>query len=162
MLEDVAITDPRTRANLTEDVQVNQATNARSYVEAVSGPAPQKGSLPASTTADNNSPKGPCSLFFKTAASAINMSTLFQDLSSIGILPSSLRCLQKVPTGGFVITFNNQKDRETFVAKSSFVVCPQRETVTVYVHDAPFELPDWALKYRLQFYGEVLRITRGH
>ena len=53
MSDDVATTDPRTRANLTEDVQVNQATNARSYVEAVSGPAPQKGSLPASTTADN-------------------------------------------------------------------------------------------------------------
>lgn len=61
-----------------------------------------------------------------------------------------------------MITFNNQKDRETFVAKSSFVVRPQRETVTVYVHDAPFELPDRALKYRLQFYGEVLRITRSH
>ena len=94
MSDDVAMTDPRIRANLTEDVQVNQATNARSFVEAVSGPAPQKGSLPASTTADNNLPKRPYSLFFKTAASAINMSTLFQDLSSIGILPSSLRCLQ--------------------------------------------------------------------
>ena len=146
MSDHVAVTDPRTRVNLTEDVQVNQATNARSYVEAVSGPAPQKGSLPASTTADNNLPKRPCSFFFKTAASAINMSTLFQDLSSIGILPSSLHCLQKVPTGGFVITFNNQNDRETFAAKSSFVVRPQRETVTVYVHDAPFELPDRALK----------------
>ena len=93
------------------------------------------------------------------------MSTLFQDLSSIGILPSSLRCLQKVPTGGFVITFNNQKDRETFVAKSSFVVCPQRETVTVYVHDAPFELPDWALKYTARkplFSGNFTkRLMRG-
>jgi len=31
----------------------------------------------------------------------------------------------------------------------------------VHVYDAPFELPDKALKLRLQPYGEVLKITRG-
>mgnify|MGYP006964767273 CR=1 FL=1 len=86
MSDDAAMTDPRTRANLIDDDEVNQATNARSYVEALSGPASQKSSSHASTATDKNLPKRPCSLFFKTAASAINMTTLFQDLSSIGIL----------------------------------------------------------------------------
>lgn len=31
----------------------------------------------------------------------------------------------------------------------------------MHVYDAPFELPDRALKLRLQPYGEVLKITRG-
>lgn len=162
MSDDAAMTDPRIRANSIDDDEVNQATNARSYVDALRGPTFQKSSSHVSTAADNNLPKRPCSLFFKTAVSAINMTTLFQDLSSIGILASSLRCLQKVPTGGFVITFKNQKDRETFAAKSLLVARPERELVTVFVHDAPFELPDKALKYRLQSYGQVVRINRGH
>ena len=162
MSDDALMTDPRTRANTIHDDEVNQATNVRSYVEAVSGPAIQKSSSHATTAADNNLPKRPCSLFFKAAVSAMNMTTVFQDLSSIGILASSLRCLQSVPTGGFVITFKNQKDRETFAEKSSLVAHPERELTTVFVHDAPFELPDNALKYRLQPYGQVLRINRGH
>lgn len=31
----------------------------------------------------------------------------------------------------------------------------------MFIHDAPFELPDQALKIHLQRYGEVFRITRG-
>ena len=61
-----------------------------------------------------------------------------------------------------MITFKSQKDLETFAVKSLFVARPERELVTVYIHDAPFELPDKALKYRLQSYGQVVRINRGY
>ena len=60
-----------------------------------------------------------------------------------------------------MITFKDPQERVTFSQKSSFVSRPEREVYTVYIHDAPFELPDKALKLRLQPYGKVLRITRG-
>lgn len=139
----------------------NQVTNAHSYVDAVNGPTFSTKDHAARKYADNNLPKRSCSVFFKIAASELNIGTLVQDLSKIGILSSSLRCLQKVSGGGYVGTFSNASDRQIFASKSSTVVRPQREIVTVYVHDAPFELPDKALKHRLESYGEVLRITRG-
>ena len=60
-----------------------------------------------------------------------------------------------------MITFKDPQERVTFSHKSFFVSRPEREVYTVYIHDAPFELPDNALKLRLQPYGEVLRITTG-
>ena len=99
--------------------------------------------------------------FFKLAFQALNMRTLFQDLSRIGILPSSVGCLQQVSKGAYVITFSNPDDHQKFSAESTFISRPQREITTVHVYDAPFKLPDRALKLRLQPYGEVLKITRG-
>lgn len=156
----------------------NQDNEARSYANVTNGPVPQNVPQPTmlnhdddaktTTFVDNNLPKRPCSIFFKLAFQALNMRTLFQDLSRIGILPSSVRCLQQVSKGAYVITFSNPDDRQKFSAESTFVSCPQREITTVHVYDAPFELPDKAKtlitkkpKLRLQPYGEVLKITRG-
>lgn len=156
----------------------NQDNEARSYADVTNGPVPQNVPQPTmlnhdddaktTTFVDNNLPKRPCSIFFKLAFQALNMRTLFQDLSRIGILPSSVRCLQQVSKGAYVITFSNPDDRQKFSAESTFVSCPQREITTVHVYDAPFELPDKAKtlitkkpKLRLQPYGEVLKITRG-
>lgn len=60
-----------------------------------------------------------------------------------------------------MITFKDPEERRIFSEKSSFISRPQRETATVFIHDAPFELPDKALKLRLQSNGEVFRMTRG-
>lgn len=149
----------------------NQDNEARSYADVTNGPVPQNVSQPSilnqddhvrtTTFADNNLPKRPCSIFFKMTFQALNMRTLFQDLSRIGILPSSVRCLQQVAKGAYVITFSNPEDRQKFSAQSTLIARPQREIITVHIHDAPFELPDGALKLRLQPYGEVLKITRG-
>ena len=166
-MDNVHVPDPRTRANVKS---VNQVTADRSYSE-VTGSVPQDVPLPTvasndenvmrRTYADNELPKRPCSIFFKMAPKALNMRSLFEDLNRIGISPSSLRCMQYVSQGGYVITFKDPQERVTFSQKSSFVSRPEREVYTVYIHDAPFELPDKALKLRLQPYGEVLRITRG-
>lgn len=149
----------------------NQDNEARSYADVTNGPVPQNVPQPAmlnhdddvrtTTFADNNLPKRPCSIFFKLAFQALNMRSLFQDLSRIGILPSSVRCLQQVSKGAYVITFSNSDDRQKFSNESSFISRPHRAITTVHVYDAPFELPDSALKLRLQPYGEVLKITRG-
>ena len=164
-MDNVDVLDPRTRAN------VNQVTVDCSYSEVTGGPAPQDVPLPAVvsnaenvmkiTYADNELPRRPCSIFFKIAYQALNMQSLFQDISKIGISPSSVRCLQRVSEGAYVITFKDPEERRVFSEKSSFISRPQRETTTVFIYDAPFELPDKALKLRLQRYGEVLRIDRG-
>ena len=91
-----------------------------------------------------NCPKDRVLFFFKMAPKALNMHSLFEDLNRIGISPSSLRCMQYV-SQGYVITFKDPQERVTFSQKSSFVSLPEREVYTVYIHDAPFELPDNAL-----------------
>ena len=60
-----------------------------------------------------------------------------------------------------MITFKDPEERHVFSEKSSFISRSERETTTVFIHDAPFELPDKALRLRLQQYGEVVRIARG-
>ena len=99
--------------------------------------------------ADNELPRRPCSIFFKIAYQALNMQSLFQDISKIGISPSSVRCLQRVSEGAYVITFKDPEERHVFSEKSSFISRPERETTTVFIHDASFELPDKALRLRL-------------
>jgi len=102
-----------------EKSKVNQDNEVRSYAEATNGPVPQN--VPQSSIlthdedvrttmfADNNLPKRPCSFFFKLAFQALNMRSLFQDLSWIGILPSSFWCLQTVSKGSYVITSATQR-----------------------------------------------------
>ena len=164
-MDNADVLDPRSRAN------DNRVTTDRSYSEVTGGSAPQDVPLPAvvshddnvmkSTYADNELPRRPCSVFFKLAHQAFNMRSLFQDISKIGISPSSVRCLQRVSEGAYVITFKDPEERRIFSEKSSFISRPEKESVTVFIHDAPFELPDKALRVRLQCYGEVFRITRG-
>ena len=171
MSNDADICDPHSWEYRTRVNQVDQVTNNLTYTEGAIRPVPQNVPQPSILThdadartamfADNNLPKRPCSIFFKVAYQALNMSSLFQDLSKIGIPPSFVRCLQLVSQGAYVITFSSPKERETFSAKSSLFSRPQREIITVHVRDTPFELPDEALKLRLQSYGEVLKITRG-
>lgn len=73
----------------------------------------------------------------------LNMRSFFQDLSNIGINPLSVCCLQEVSKGA------------SFISRSS------QKIVTVSIYDAPFELPDRALKQRLSSHGSVHKISRG-
>ena len=79
----------------------------------------------------------------------------------IGISPSSVPYLERVSEGAYVITFKDPEERRVFSEKSSFISRPQRQSTTVFIHNAPFELPDQALKIQLQRYGEVFGVTRG-
>ena len=93
-----------------------KVTDDRGYADAASDPVPQPTVLTIdddvmkSTLADNNLPKRPCSAFFKIAHKALNIHSSFQDLSNIGIMPSSVRCLQTVSERAYVINFSHPKD----------------------------------------------------
>ena len=89
------------------------------------------------------------------------MRSFFQDLSNIGINPLSVCCLQEVSKGAYMITFSDPQGRGFFSHKSSFISRSSQKIVTVSIYDAPFELPDRALKQRLSSHGSVHKISRG-
>ena len=71
------------------------------------------------------------------------MHSSFQDLSNIGIMPSSVRCLQTVSERAYVINFSHPKVCGIFFWK--VISRPDKESVIVSIFDAPYELPDAAL-----------------
>ena len=111
-------------------------------------------------TANNEPPNHPCSLYFKYAKSAFDLRSLLQDVKKIGISVASVRCVQKVPSDAYNITFTTSEERRLFYEKSNYVSRSADAVYTVYIYDAPCELPDGALVHRLSQYGEVKKIIR--
>lgn len=109
----------------------------------------------------NDLPRCPCSAFFKVN-SAFTIGFLIQDLKAIGIMPRSLKCLQRFSYVGdsYMITLGSTQDRDNFVNNSSVIVWPSNPATKITVFDAPYELPDHALQHRLAQYGEVRSIKR--
>lgn len=107
----------------------------------------------------NDLPRRPCSAFFKVN-SAFTIGFLIQDLKAIGIMPRSLKCLQRLSGDSYMITLGSTQDRDKFVNNSSIIVRPSNPATKITVFDAPYELSDHALRHRLSQYGEVRSIKR--
>ena len=73
-------------------------------------------------TANNELPNRPCSLYFKFAKSVFDIRSLLQDIKKIGISLASVRCLQKVSSDAYNITFTTSEERCLFYERSEYVV----------------------------------------
>ncbi|XP_074629424.1 uncharacterized protein LOC141887019 [Acropora palmata] len=119
---------------------------------------------------ENVTPDRPLTAYFNLHDKNTSTKLIFDSLISIGIPANAVRCLQRSPTGRVEITFSSLRYRDRFLSRSSFVVNqrpvvvhPEHSPVTfVTVYDAPYELPDPALEYRLQKYGRIFSSRRGH
>jgi len=107
----------------------------------------------------NNLPKLRCSAFFKVK-DASTIGVLIQDLRSIGVMPHSLKRLQRFSGDSYMITLGSTQDRDNFVNNSSVIVQHSNPAPKITVFDAPYELPDRALQHRLAQYGEVRSVLK--
>ena len=94
---------------------------------------------------------------------------IFDALKKDGFRSEHVRCLQRKATGEIFITFCMSELCDTFLSKSSFVThrrsyAPddsERPLTFLTVYDAPYELPDAAIIYRLAPYCKVVWYRRG-
>lgn len=107
----------------------------------------------------NDLPKHPCSAFFQVIP-AFSIGTLIQDFKSIGVMPRSLKCLQRVPNDSYIITLGSTQDHDNFVKNSSVIARPANPAIKITVFDAPYELPDQAIRHCLEQYGEIRSVKR--
>ena len=99
----------------------------------------------------NVMPDRPASAYFTLPDSSVTTKQIFDSLVRDGFPLTSVRCLQRSQNGSVVLTFTKEEIRNKFLQRSSFFVGNQSH----HVHDAPFELPDSALTFRLSKYGTV-------
>ena len=113
----------------------------------------------------NTLPDRPCSAFVRLDKN-IPIADVFKDLHNCRIPISSVRCFQRNSNGSAFITFSSEEHRNPFLQKSYFIphadsrLDDDADSVFVAVYDAPFELPDSAIRHRLGFYGTVLSSRR--
>ena len=118
---------------------------------------------------ENVMPDRPYTAFFNAPSSTFSAKDIFDALLTDGIPASAVRCLQRSPNGNVLITFASQKYRDLFLRRSSFIVRRarfvthpgSRRLLFVTIYDAPHELPDSALEYRLSRYGRIFSSRRG-
>ena len=117
---------------------------------------------------DNVTPGRPCTAYFN-AEYFVDSKAVFDQLSKLDIPRESVLCLQRRPSGDTTITFTNEAVKKKFV---SHVVLRFRENLSVIndedmpltflnIYDAPYELPDEALTFRLRKYCIVHSTRRG-
>ena len=117
----------------------------------------------------NVMPDRPASAYFTLPDSSVTTKQIFDSLVRDGFPPTSVRCLQRSQNGSVVLTFTKEEIRNKFLQQSSFFVGNQphaahlagRALSYVVVYDAPFELPDSALTFRLSKYGTVYSQRRS-
>ena len=117
----------------------------------------------------NVMPDRPASTYFTLPESSVTTKQIFGSLVRDGFPPTSVRCLQRSQNGSAVLTFSKEEIRNKFLQQSSFFVGNQphaahlagRALCYVVVYDAPFELPDSALIFRLSKYGTVYSQRRS-
>ena len=118
---------------------------------------------------ENVMPDRPYTAFFTAPAASFTTKDIFDSLLTDGVPASAVRCLQRSPNGNVIITFASMQYRDLFLRRSSFVVRRERyvthpgsrRLLFVTVYDAPHELPDSALEYRLSRYGRIFSSRRG-
>ena len=117
---------------------------------------------------DNVTPGRKCTAYFNFEH-FVDSKAVFDKLAELDIPQESILCLQQRPSGDMVITFNSEDVKKKFV---SLVAIRIRESVSVIndedmpltflnIYDAPHELPDEALKFRLRKYCIVHSTRRG-
>ena len=174
MADDDANVDPQLWADLVDaddDHVMCDVPQRPSYSSVAAGSVPVNSPQPAALRQDqmdlenaiyqNDLPKRPCSVYFKCARSILDMRAFFSELKTFNIPVSSVKCLQRVLPDGYMVTFERPDQRRTFFEKSSFVARPEHPIFNVTIFDAPFELPDEALKHRLSKYGQVFSVKRN-
>ena len=163
-------------AVLTDDPPASadcpNAVNEESYASraartAGSASESPRGHRPASSV-KNDMPKRPRSALFTPSRSA-SAHSVFDALSMADIDASDVQCLQRKMNGEVVITFRSSAVKEKFVSLNSITVEGghyaiqdiDRPLTFLTVHDAPFELSDWAIIKRLAPFCEVVHFRRG-
>ena len=120
--------------------------------------------------ANNILPSRPCSAFFRPPDKNISSTDVFKSLNSIGIPVTAVRCLQRNPSGHAFLTFSTSDYCKRFLQQSPWIPrrnntgssLPRADGVTyVTIYDAPFELSDQALEYRLSPFGSVVSKRRS-
>ena len=117
---------------------------------------------------DNVTPGRPCTAYFN-AGYFVDSKDVFDKLSQLDILRESVLCLQRRPSGDTIITFINETVKKKFVSqvvlrfRDNLSVIDDEDTPLTFlnVYDAPHELPDEALIYRLRRYCFVHSTRRG-
>lgn len=105
----------------------------------------------------NELPKRPCSLYFHLNVSNFDVQSLLQ---RCGINMSAVRRAQRVSKDAYTITFKTPEERDLFSKKSKSIARQPDAVITVWIYDAPYELPDDAIKHHLSSYGNVQKIYR--
>ena len=111
----------------------------------------------------------PCSAFFHLPEHFTTVKDIFDGLLRDGIPASPVRCLQRLPNDGVLVTFSSEEVRNRFLRKSSLIIRKRisvvhpasRRLTFVNVYDAPYELPDSAIEERLKPYGRIYSHRRG-
>ena len=117
---------------------------------------------------DNVTPERPCTAYFQASVFA-DSAAVFDALKTQGFAPSSIRCLQRRPTGEMLITFSSVHMKNAFVEKNSIQIHHRRYAINdldrfltyLNVYDAPHEMSDAAIIKRLEPYCEVVSYRRG-
>lgn len=117
---------------------------------------------------DNVTPERPCTAYFQASVFA-DSAAVFDALKTQGFVSSSIRCLQRRPTGEMLITFSSVHMKNAFVEKNSIQIHHRRFAINdsdrfltyLNVYDAPHEMSDAAIIKRLEPYCEVVNYRRG-
>ena len=117
---------------------------------------------------DNVTPDRPCTAYFQAATFA-DSAAVFDALKTQGFASSSVRCLQRRPTGEMLITFSSAHMKKAFVEKNSIQIAERRYAINdsdrfltyLNIYDAPHELSDNAIIKRLEPFCEVVSYRRG-
>ena len=117
---------------------------------------------------DNVTPERPCTAYFQASIFA-DSAAVFDALKTQGFVASSIRCLQRRPTGEMLITFSSVHMKNAFMEKNSIQIHHRRFAINdsdrfltyLNVYDAPHEMSDAAIIRRLEPYCEVVNYRRG-
>ena len=117
---------------------------------------------------DNVTPGRPCTAYFNSEY-FVDSKAVFDKLTQLDIPRESVLCLQRRPSGDMVITFTNEQVKKKFVSnvvirfrKSLSVINDEDMPLTfLNIYDAPHELSNDALTFRLRKYCIVHSARRG-
>ena len=99
---------------------------------------------------DNVTPERPCTAYFQASVFA-DSTAVFDALKAQGFAASSVRCLQRCPTGEMLITFSSAHMKKAFVEKNSIQISHRRYAI----------MSDNAIIKRLEPFCEVVSYRRG-
>lgn len=117
----------------------------------------------------NTAPDCPCLAFFNLPEHFATTTDIFYAFLRDGITASSVRCLQRLPGDGVLVTFSTEDIHNRFRRKSSLIIrkrvsvthAASRRLTFVNVYDVPYKLPDSAIEERLEPYGKIFSHRRG-
>ena len=71
----------------------------------------------------NTPPERPCSAFFNLPEHATTVKDIFDAFLRDSIPASCVRCLQRLPNDGVLVTFSSEEVRNQFLRRSSLIIC---------------------------------------